>query len=142
MFCYKCGREAAENALFCSACGAELAVAAPPAPKRNLSLAAGIVEVTFGCLGLLSALFLAMVLFNILLNERDLPRMLLVVPLALVIPAALAIIGGIFAIKKRNWPMALVGAIALLLSSSVAGVAALVLVILGRDEFTDRPPSP
>lgn len=53
----------------------------------------------------------------------------------MVVPSVLAIVGGIFALRRRSWVMALIGSIALILTSSVVGVAALVLTIMARDEF-------
>ncbi len=141
MFCPKCGREYADGAAFCAGCGATLAVARAPAGKRNLSLAAGIIEIAFGCLGLASVLFAELILSDILREVEDFPRFILLIPLVMSVPAIVAIIGGVFTLKRRNWVMALIGSIALLLTSSIPGVAALVLIILGRDEFEEKPPS-
>ena len=140
MFCQKCGREAIENGLFCAGCGAALAGAPAPAGKKNLSLAAGIIEIGFGCLGLISIVF-AEVMLSRVFCEEDFPRFILLIPLVMIVPAIVAIIGGVFTLKRRNWVMALIGSIALLLTSSIPGVAALVLIILGRDEFEEKPPS-
>jgi hypothetical protein len=140
LFCPKCGREATENGLFCSGCGHGLA-AVPPAKPRHLSLAAGIIEVAFGCLGLVSALLAEVFLYFFVSDVEEFPLFVLLIPPVVIGPAIVAIVGGVFTLKRRSWAMALIGAVALLLTSSVAGAAALVLIILGRDEFEEKPPS-
>ncbi|MEJ2739017.1 MAG: hypothetical protein P8105_04185 [Dehalococcoidia bacterium] len=49
---------------------------------------------------------------------------------------ALAIIGGIFALKKKNWAVAIAGAIAGTVLMFPCGIAATILISLGRSEFT------
>jgi hypothetical protein len=49
---------------------------------------------------------------------------------------ALAIVGGIFSIKRRRWGWALAGAIAASMSFTYLGIPAIVLVSLGRNEFS------
>ena len=49
-----------------------------------------------------------------------------------------AIIGGVFAIKRSNWGLALAGSIAGLLTFFPCGIAAVILVSIGKEEF-DRP---
>ncbi len=141
MFCPKCGRENSDGAAFCAACGASLAGARAPAGKRNLSLAAGIIEIAFGALSLLS-IIVAEILLSRPINDEEVPPFVLLLLLSATIPAILAIIGGVFALKRKSWAMALLGAIALVLTSTLPGVAALVLVIMGRDEFEPGTPSP
>jgi hypothetical protein len=51
----------------------------------------------------------------------------------------LAIIGGVCALRRKNWAMALVGSIAVIWPTSVVGIAAVVLNIMARDEFERKP---
>jgi hypothetical protein len=52
------------------------------------------------------------------------------------ITATLALIGGIFALQRRMWGMALVGSIAAILGSWwPIGIAATVFIAISRDEF-------
>jgi hypothetical protein len=139
LFCPKCGRESIDGAAFCAACGAGLADTPVPARNRNLSLAAGIIEIAFGCLGLVSALLAEVFLYFAFSDVEDFPLFVLLIPPAMIAPAIVAIVGGIFSLKRRSWGMALIGSIGLLLTSTIPGVAALVLVILGRDEFEEKP---
>jgi hypothetical protein len=53
-----------------------------------------------------------------------------------------SLIGGIASIRRRGWGWALAGSIAALFIMPPAGIFALVLVILGASEYTDRAPVP
>jgi hypothetical protein len=73
--------------------------------------------------------------FVIVGSEEGMPFFIVFIPLVMLVPSVLAIVGGIFALRRRNWSMALAGSIAAALTSSVLGVAALVLTVMARDEF-------
>lgn len=135
MFCSKCGREAAENAAFCAGCGASIAGVQPAKKKTQLSLAAGIIDIAVGGFSLVSMIFAVVFLFVMAGSDVGMPLFVVLIPLAMLIPAVLAIVGGIFALRRRSWVVALIGSIALIVTSSVAGIAALVLTIMARDEF-------
>ncbi len=135
MFCPRCGREVAGSPAFCPNCGTHLgAVQAGSKPK--LSAAAGILDMVCGVFAILFAL--GLLIFLILVPfEADIPYGLIVLP-GLIIMAGggvLAIVGGIHALKRRSWAMALAGAAAAALGMGILGVAALVLTALSRDEF-------
>ena len=53
-------------------------------------------------------------------------------PLALGI---VAIIGGVYAMRRQKWGLALAGAICALLVSSILGIVAIIFVALGKNEF-------
>lgn len=53
----------------------------------------------------------------------------------LVILVALAIIGGIFAIQRKRFGLALTGAIAALLPFSLLGLASIILLAISKEEF-------
>lgn len=134
MFCSKCGKELANDAAFCAACGASVTGGVPP-KKTQLSLAAGIINIAAGGLSLVSLLFMVVFLFIMSGSEEGMPFFVVLIPLAMLIPGVLAVVGGIFALRRRSWVMALIGSIGLILTSTVAGVAALVLTVMARDEF-------
>ena len=46
-----------------------------------------------------------------------------------------SLIGGIYAVQRKNWAIALIGSIASFLTWSVIGLIPLILVILSKDEF-------
>jgi hypothetical protein len=136
MFCPKCGKETIENATFCANCGASLA-GGQPAKKRILSTIAGIVEIVAGGLTAL----VAIVYVVAMLVTDSLPSWYVLFPIITVILSALAIIGGVCALRRRNWALALTGAIAVIWPTTVVGIAALVLTIMAKDEFERKPAS-
>jgi hypothetical protein len=52
---------------------------------------------------------------------------------------AVAIVGGVYALKRRKWGLALAGTICSLLTVAVLGIPALIFVVLGKDEFEVSP---
>ena len=47
----------------------------------------------------------------------------------------IAIVGGVFALKRRVWGLALAGAICALVPGFILGILAIIFVSLGKDEF-------
>ena len=46
-----------------------------------------------------------------------------------------ALAGGIFALRRKSWGMALAGSIAAFLPSGILGILAIIFVVLSRNEF-------
>ena len=62
--------------------------------------------------------------------------------LILLVPSILAIIGGILALKRRYWPLSLIGAIAAIFSfAGLLGIVATVLVAISKKEFNQPSPA-
>lgn len=64
-----------------------------------------------------------------------LPPLVMGMALPLLALAILAIIGGVYALQRKNWGLALAASIAAFFPSWVLGIPAIVLVSLSRDEF-------
>jgi hypothetical protein len=60
----------------------------------------------------------------------------------LVIADVLAIVGGIFGIRRRNWGLALAGSIAGTITFFPCGIPAIIFTSLGKPEFTYQGPPP
>ncbi len=60
---------------------------------------------------------------------------MVVFALVLAVFSALPLIGGVNALQRKNWRLALAGAIVATLSTTLPGIAATVLVALSREEF-------
>jgi hypothetical protein len=59
-----------------------------------------------------------------------------ILPIAL---GAVAIVGGVYALKRRKWGLALAGSICSVITVALLGIPALIFVILGKDEFEASP---
>jgi hypothetical protein len=60
-----------------------------------------------------------------------------------VLVGALGVVGGIFALNKKNWGLALAGAIAGAVTFFPCGIPAIIFVTLAKPEFsTPKPPVP
>jgi hypothetical protein len=87
----------------------------------------------FGVLGLIAFSFFAIAPPTI---TRIGPVILFLgVFIPLIILVVLAIIGGIFAIQRKRFGLALTGAIAALLPFSLLGIASIILVAISKEEF-------
>jgi hypothetical protein len=62
--------------------------------------------------------------------------------LILALIGVLAIVGGVYALKKRHWLLALAGAIAGTVTFFPCGIPAIIFVSLGKEEFTAAEPPP
>ena len=133
MSCPKCGKETTGNTIFCPSCGARL-TEEQPAKKTWLSTTAGVLDIIDGCI----SLFVVVGLIVAIVFVADEPDTLaILVPIAVVfaVKTILTIVGGICALQRRNWGMALVGAIAACVPLSLLGIVALILTALSRDQF-------
>jgi len=63
------------------------------------------------------------------------PIILSIIAGALAFVGILAIVGGIFALQRKNWGLALAGSIAAFLPWSLLGIAAIILTALSKNEF-------
>lgn len=59
----------------------------------------------------------------------------LTLAIPLVVIGILAIVGGIYALRRKNWGLALAGSIAAFFPSWLLGIAAIILTALSKDEF-------
>jgi hypothetical protein len=55
--------------------------------------------------------------------------------IALIVISILAVVGGVFALRAKNWGMALAGSIGAVISGRLLGVIALILTVLGKKDF-------
>ena len=61
--------------------------------------------------------------------------LLIIMAVLLAVFSALPLIGGIYAVQRKNWGLALAGSIVAILSSTPLGIASTVLVALSKNEF-------
>jgi hypothetical protein len=60
--------------------------------------------------------------------------------LVLALIGALGIVGGVYALKRKHWGLALAGAIAGSITFFPCGIPAIIFVTLGKDEFSAAGP--
>lgn len=84
-------------------------------------------------LGIMIASFVAILPVSIIGVTPLVLLLLIAIPLAIV--TILAVVGGIYALQRKKWGLALAGSIVAFLPFSLLGLAAVILVALSRDEF-------
>jgi hypothetical protein len=125
---------------------------------QNKSQVAGILSIISGVFAVLGAgwLFVAIFFFRFLLNQtipldEQMPQAVFTIMAAfygiigfvLFLIGALAIGGGIFALRRKNWGLALAGAITATIAFFPTGIAAVILIAIGQQEFAPtRPVAP
>ena len=119
-----------------------------PAPRTVMPTVGGILSIISGTLGFITiAFFLAFgsifgaviardVLSSLGFWQTGLPLTIIgIIALPLLCVNVVAIVGGIYAIQRRGWGMALAGAICSVFPSQVLGVLAVVFIAISRKEF-------
>ena len=113
--------------------------------KAWMPTVAGILAITSGCLKLLGVFGLMIAIIAVAADPYrhaggvDPLVILLAIAIPLAVVGILSTVGGIYALLRRNWGLALAGSIAAVLPFSLLGVAALILTALCRDEFGRSP---
>lgn len=111
---------------------------------------AGILDIVAGTLGgILSFMVILGILVFTLVSRSDwlgipmeasefIPIIIGVLAIPVLAISILSIIGGVFALNRRIWGLALTGSIAALFVSTVLGIPAIVFIVLSKNEFNNR----
>jgi len=136
-FCPGCGAPTTPLTEVCTKCGARLAGAIKE--KTWKPTAAGILCIIGGAVGLLLCLFWTLIA---LILMGDFPGAELSIDAPIVrfwilggIAIIIAIVGGICALRRRIWGLALAGSICALVGFGIAGILAIIFVVRGKREF-------
>jgi uncharacterized membrane protein HdeD (DUF308 family) len=125
----------------------------------NNAKVGGILSIVSGAFGiLLGAVYVLMIfMFNFMITsisqqpmDPEFPQLFFqtmaivygAIGFFLALIGALAIVGGAFALKRKNWPLALAGAIAGTVTFFPCGIPAVIFVSLGKEEFSSGEPPP
>ncbi|MGA2368841.1 MAG: hypothetical protein ABSF74_09785 [Dehalococcoidia bacterium] len=106
--------------------------------KSWKALTAGILDIISGvgmifvCFGLMLAGSITGVVQNV---PQWLPGMFFSLAILFIIVSIVAVVGGIFAIKRKAWGMALAGSIAAFFCCFIFGIVAIVLTTWAHNEF-------
>jgi len=99
---------------------------------------AGILSIVAGAFGLLGAIIVGVVGETIAGLEQipGMSTLFAAIAIPLIIIAIIAIVGGVYALKRRIWGLALAGTICSLFCMWLLGIPAIIFVILGKSEFS------
>jgi hypothetical protein len=104
--------------------------------KTGKPTAAGVLIIISGCFALLGALFFVVPITALgIIGLTTAIPILLAIAIIPTVTGILAIVGGIFATKRKIWGLALAGSIASVIICPILGIPALVLTALSRYEF-------
>jgi len=145
-FCHECGTPTTPLAETCTNCGTRLGKAIRG--KTWKTRAAGVLVIVSGVLGVtewvgvavLQILALGWLPMGELLGLAGIAAAVFTIAIA---TGIVAIVGGVFALKRKRWRLALAGSICAIFSvifvpvllNLPLAIAAIVLVVLGRGEF-------
>ncbi len=115
-------------------------------PKSWKPTTAGILEIIAGALHLVAGAAIVLLAGAVAggLRLADLPELAFMVPfpliaaigLPLLLLGTVTLLGGISAIQRKRWGLALAGGIcALIPAQTLLGILAIVFVVMSRDEF-------
>ena len=144
VFCTSCGRELLGTQLVCPYCGAPIMGGtgvgkAETAGGTWMPLTAGILDIIAGAIGVIFGIVVVTLgtLGGGLLAVIGLPAIGWLLAVVAAIPLAVgtvAIVGGIYALKRRIWGLALAGSICCLIVWFL-GIPAIVFTALGKSHF-------
>ena len=106
--------------------------------KTWMPMVAGILDIIAGSWGLILALIFIFI-GSVIRFVPDVPVYLFPIFTALALPLAilgiLAIVGGVYALQRKIWGLALAGSIAAFFPCWILGLTAIVLTALSKNEF-------
>jgi hypothetical protein len=107
--------------------------------------AAGILDIIAGAFGLIGLLVVGLAIMFFTAYEVSNSSMsigaseMMIIFWGIAVPMILinilAIVGGVYALKKRIWGLALAGSIAALFSSFILGIVSIIFTVMGKDQF-------
>ena len=105
---------------------------------------AGVMNIVIGSINLLGVIGVGIAIAVLYSTAGTTPiatTVLWIVFIILLVFSLPSLVGGIYALQRRNWVMALIGSIASLLTWNLIGLIPLVLVIISKNEFDGAPVS-
>jgi len=135
-YCPGCGAPTTELTEICPKCGARVAGKAE-AGGAWMPLTAGILDLVAGVPTLIIGILVATG-FGWLGRFSDVAGVgitMSAMGVPLIIFAIIAIVGGVFAIRRRMWGLALAGSIFALFCAWILGIPAIVFTVMGKKHF-------
>ncbi len=145
-FCPDCGTQTGPTVETCNNCGAGLGKVGRARTWKTRT--AGILAIVAGALAVVESVFVAALVIRALgwlevFSALDQSGIVAAAVAVVIISAIVAIVGGVFALKRRIWGLAIAGSICAIFSfvaipfllNLPLAIGAIVLLILGRGEF-------
>jgi len=137
-FCPGCGAPTTPLTEVCNKCGAQ--VSKTTKEKTWKPTAAGVLCIIGGAVGLLLCLFLTCIALALMGDPSVGGELSINAPIVKFwilggIAIIIAIVGGICALRRRIWGLALAGSICALVGFGIAGILAIIFVVRGKREF-------
>ncbi|HEX7392238.1 MAG TPA: zinc ribbon domain-containing protein [Thermoplasmata archaeon] len=137
--CPGCGREISMDANVCPHCGKDFRMIGQPAQKKEtympliggiLILVAGAHEIYYGTMMVIGGEELLPITFGM-------SSIIVVCGAIVAVLGIVAILGGVFAIRRKNFTLAILGCILGLLGAYIiVPIIGLILIALSKDEFS------
>jgi uncharacterized membrane protein HdeD (DUF308 family) len=111
-----------------------------PVPKTALPVVAAILTLVSG-VGRLLLIFVVLIIGLIFaaaprVSGRVYPVFIFAfIGLFMLVTGVLAVVGGVYNLKRKNWALSLAGAIASLLPFTLLGLASIILLAMSKNEF-------
>jgi RNA polymerase subunit RPABC4/transcription elongation factor Spt4 len=137
-FCPNCAAPTTELTEICPKCGARVAgKVVAKAGSTWMPLTAGILDLVAGVPALIIGILVAAGLGALgwISGIAGVGVIMAVMGVPLIIFAIIAIVGGVFALRKRIWGLALAGSIFALFCACILGIPAIVFIAMGKGEF-------
>ena len=141
-FCPNCGAPTTKLTEICPKCGARVAgKVVAKAGGAWMPLTAGILDLVAGVPALLIGILVAAGLGALgrligrFSGVAGVGVIMGAIGVALIIFALIAIVGGVFALRKRTWGLALAGSIFALFCAWILGIPAIVFTVMGKKHF-------
>jgi TM2 domain-containing membrane protein YozV len=137
-FCPGCGAPTTPLTEVCTSCGVQVSKAIKERTWKPT--AAGILCIIGGAVGVVFGILLSVLLILAVMSDNPGAELSIDAPIVKFwilggIAIIIAIVGGICALRRRVWGLALAGSICALVGFGIPGILAIIFVVKGRREF-------
>lgn len=96
-----------------------------------------ILNVAVGVFGVVTGPILVVLAFLVPIAQESsrITALFIGIGVLLAISGAIAIVGGVYALQRKRWGMALAGSIAAFIPSRIFGIVSIILTVLSKSEF-------
>jgi len=111
----------------------------PVVKKTARPVVAGIFNIVVGSINILGVIGLIIAAIASVPFDNGFPlnvqAILIIIAVPLAVLGAVSIVGGVYGLQRRLWGLALAGSITSAISSTLLGIASIVLIAISKEEF-------